>query len=84
MELDLPRVRGAHGEGGRSRKFRYIKGSKKMSVKNPEEWRSDGRGCTLVSIVNGNGMRELFVKNEKKKQQPGQGPKNLSRKQPRW
>ena len=52
----------------RSREFRNYKGSKKISVKYPEEWRPDGRGCTLVKIVNGNGMRELFVQNKKKRE----------------
>ena len=40
----------------------------KISVKCPEEWRSDGRGCTLVRIGNGNGMREVLVKNKKKRE----------------
>ena len=66
LELDPLRVRRAHVECGGAGEFRYSKGSKKISVKYPEEWRSDGRGCTPMRLVNGSGMKELFAKNKKK------------------
>ena len=52
----------------RGRKFRYSKGSKKISVKCLEESTSDGRGCLTGGPVNGHGMRELFVKKIKKRE----------------
>ena len=68
MELDLPRVRGAHGECGGAGSSGTAQDRERSRSSTPRGWRSDGRGCTLVRIVNGDGMRELFVKNKKKRE----------------
>ena len=71
VELDLPRVLGAHGECEEQ-------GSEKISVKFLEEQRSDGRGCTAVRVAIGNGMRQLFVENKEEcRNLQGKDPKNL-------
>ena len=69
MELDLPRVRGAHGEGGGAGSSGAKKGTNKAFIQFTKST-FDGRGCTLVSMMNGNGTRDLFCKEQRKKQ-PG-------------
>ena len=60
MELDLPRVRGAHGECG-GREFRYSKGPKKISVKYPEESTFDGRRSLELSAKKKNKRKTAKV-----------------------
>ena len=66
MELGLPRVGGAHGECGGAGSSVAAKERKNLD-QIPKEWRSDEEGCTLVSIMNGHGMREPFAKKNKKR-----------------
>ena len=51
MELDFPRVRGAHGARGGAGNSGAAKGRKRISAEFPEST-SDGRGCFTGGLVN--------------------------------